>query len=253
MDHAADRGYVYRLSIAQGPEVVTTLPAIVARGEKTSVEIVGWGVKTGADAMESTTLSIAVPKDAGETYRHPFDTPAGKAVANIIVAEESDTIEPTSDEIVKRILTVPTRLTGAFDKLDATLQQPVERFRLTAKKGDSLRFRVVPAVGAPPIDASIAIFDSLGVEIVRNDDMLVGVVDPVLNFTAKVDGDYDVLVLDASGNEPSQALLYRLLVDDLTTAFDFSVTVPEFFNVAIGDQADLVTKTSSVRGKKTSR
>lgn len=244
LDHAGDRGYDYRLSVAQTADVVTSLPAVVGRGAKTQIEIVGWGVKTGAVALESVTETVAVPKNVEKTFRHTFKTPAGPAVAVLAVGESSDTVEPASDDVAARALTVPVRLTGAFDKLDEQLQQPVERYRLTCKKGEAYRLRVLPVAGAPPIDAAIAVVGPDGVEISRNDDMLVGVVEPALDFKPRVDGEHEIVVLNASAAEPSRAVVYRLLVDDATTSFDFDVTVPEFFNVPLGEQADLVVKTS---------
>jgi len=246
LDHAGDRGFVYRLKIDQAPDVVTTLPGVVGRGAKSTVEVVGWGVKTGKPALESVTQIVNVPKTAAETFRHAFDTPAGKAVAVVAVGDASDTVEPASADAAKRKLTVPVRLTGAFDELDPALMQPVERFRLSAQKGDSYRLRVQSVEGAAPIDAALAIVGPDGVEIARNDDMAVGVVDPALDFKPAADGDYEIVVYDASGTPPSRALVYRLLVDDAATAVDFSLTMPEFFNVALGEQADLTIKSLRV-------
>jgi hypothetical protein len=77
-EFGGDRGYVYRLSIARGPKVVATLPLTVQRGFSGNVEVIGWGVVSGALKLESATQPVSVPAAAaGDTFAFGFDTPTG--------------------------------------------------------------------------------------------------------------------------------------------------------------------------------
>jgi hypothetical protein len=251
VDHAGDRGFVYRLAVRQGPDVVAVLPAIVADSQPTQVEVVGWGVKTGVNELESVTQTIDPSKcrlvgrsDVIGSQRAclTFGTPAGLATAIVPVSSAADALEPIGNEPSARLLSIPARITGAFDHLDDRLQMPVERYRLAAKKGEVYRLRAVSVAGTEPIDPAVAVFAADGTEVVRNDDLLVGMLESGVDFRCLADGDYDIVVTDASGKGPSRALTYRLLVDDLADAFDFDINAPDFVNVPLGAQADLVVK-----------
>ncbi|MFN9268666.1 MAG: hypothetical protein ACK5V1_08605, partial [Planctomycetaceae bacterium] len=55
LDYAGDRSYVYRLLLHEGPLVLAAYPAGGRRGESRPIEFVGWGLATGAAALESVT------------------------------------------------------------------------------------------------------------------------------------------------------------------------------------------------------
>jgi hypothetical protein len=244
-DHAGDRGYVYRLTVEQAPEVIAVSPLVVARGKTTPIDVFGRGVATGKDAMETTKQSAAVPADAKDEFRYEFTTPAGKAAVKLAVGDATDALEPTTDDIAKRPLAAGTRMTARFDKLDAELQMPVDRYTLSATKGSVFRIGVEAAKFHSPVDPSIAVVAEDGKELARNDDLL-GTTDAAVDFTAPADGTYTVVVTDFSGTEPSPTHLYRLVVDDAATAFDFTVSVPDKFDIVLGSTADLVVKSSRV-------
>jgi hypothetical protein len=251
VDHAGDRGFVYRLAVRQGPDVVAVLPSVVADVRPTQIEVVGWGVKTGVNEVESVTQTLDPAKcrlvgrsDVVGSQRAclTFGTPAGPATVIVPVSSTADALEPIGNEPSARLLSVPARITGAFEHVDDRLQMPVERYRLAAKKGDVYRLRAVPVAGAEPIDPAVAVFAADGAEVVRNDDLLVGMLESGVDFRCLADGDYDVVVTDASGKAPTRALTYRLLVDNLADALDFDLKVPDVVNVPLGEQADLVVK-----------
>lgn len=239
-DHefAGDRGYVYRLSLTPGPRAVTTIPLVAARGKSTPVTVVGWGVKTGAQQLETAEATIAVPADAGETYRAEVQTPAGPAHVQIAVANATDAVAKPGLK-----LTAPAQLTGTFAELDAASQMPLAKFQIDAVKGDARRLKVEAARFGSPVDPTIAILGPDGVEVIRNDD-LVGSLDAAVDFKAPADGTYDVLVFDYSGAAPSPANVYRLTVEDPAATFDFSITAPDKFEIYLGETADLVVKSA---------
>ncbi len=240
VDFGGDRGYVYRLTIEQGPRCVTTVPRVVARGQSTSVEVLGWGVATGAKKLESVTQAIVVPASAtGAEYTHAFDTPFGRTSVTVLLDDNTDTRESASEELAQRRLTLPTALTGTLDRLDAKSQMPLDRYTFEAKKGDLLRITAEAAQLGTPVDPSIAIVSTEGKELIRNDDLL-NTIDAAVDFTAPEDGVYELIVSDLSGSEPTKAHVYRLLVEDPDTVFDFSIVPPEKFDLQLGGKGDMV-------------
>ncbi|MGC3968295.1 MAG: hypothetical protein QM775_13260 [Pirellulales bacterium] len=255
VDHAGDRGYVYRLNVRQGPEVAAVVPSTISTTGPTTVEFIGWGLKSGACELESVRREIDPAKCESSIrsgrpdrrdLRYEFDTPAGPAVTMVATDEIGDVAEPDERQIAARTLTVPCRITGAFDELDDRLQMSVERYRIAAKKGDVFRIRVRPVGDDWLLDPSVAVVAADGAEVVRNDDLLVGVLESAVDFRCLADGEYDVVLTDASGRAPSRTLLYRLLIDNLTDAVDFDLSVPELFSVPIGGQADFAAKSFRV-------
>ncbi len=246
VDHAGDRGYVYRLTIERAPRVVAYSPLVVARGATTAVEIVGYGIKSGAAQLETVTQSIAVPASAKETHRHEFDTPAGRASITVAVDAAADTLEPTSDDLAQRMLSAPARISGTLDREDPATLMASDRYQITAKKGDALRLVVEADRYNSSVDPSLAVIDADGKEIVRGDDLLTGPLvtstDAAVDFKAPADGVYQVIVTDVSGNTPSRASVYRLTVDNPEQLFDFALTVPERLDIPLGGQVDLIVK-----------
>ena len=237
-EFAGDRGYVYRLSITSGPQLITTSPLVVARGKSTPLTVVGWGVATGAHKIETATTTVAVPANAGETYRAELKTPGGLVTANLAVAEVADAVESKD-----RKLAVPSQTTATFAQLDAATQMPVARFQIDMKKDEVRRLSVEATRFGSTVDPSIAIVAADGTEVIRNDDLL-NTLDAAVDFKAPADGTYDVVVTDYSGEDPSPVNTYRLLVEDPETTFDFAIVAPDKFEIHLGAQADMVVKTS---------
>ncbi len=90
-------------------------------------------MKTGAQLnWKPPTATIAVPADAGETYRAEVQTPAGPTHVQIAVA-----MRPTPSPKPGQKLTAPAQLTGTFAELDAASQMPLAKFQIDAVKGDA--------------------------------------------------------------------------------------------------------------------
>lgn len=239
-DHefAGDRGYVYRLSLTPGPRAVTTIPLVVARGKSTPVTVVGWGVKTGAQQLETVEATISVPADAGETHHAEIKTSAGPTQIEVAVADAADALASKTSK-----LSVPSQLTGVFTELDAASQMPLAKFQIDAVKGELRRLKVEVGRFGSPVDPSIAVFGPDGAEIIRNDD-LAGSLDAAVDFNPPADGTYDVVVIDYSGAAPSPANVYRLTVEDPAATFDFTITAPDKFEIYLGDTTDMIVKSS---------
>lgn len=250
VEFGADRGYVYRLAIRQGPLVVASLPLVVHRGEVRSLAAIGWGLAGGGPRLETVMLSATVPADvAADWFEHPFDTPFGRAVVRVRVADEpsgnaaaaGDLIEPAGTDIAPQQLSVPAVVSGSFDHIDAASGLLTDRYQLTAHKGDSLAIRLEAARFNSPADPSLVILGPDGKELVRNED-LPGTLDAGTVFRVPADGVYDLLVRDVAGTAPSPADVYRLSVQPAADVFDFSLLVPDKLDVPVGGKTDLLVK-----------
>ncbi|MDX1943789.1 MAG: hypothetical protein SFU86_00155 [Pirellulaceae bacterium] len=245
LEFAGDRGYVYRLSINRGPRVLTTLPLVVKRGETVPVEIIGWGVATGALKVETITKPIAVPADnKAETFLAAVDTPAGPASVTLALSDAADQPEPASADLAARQLAAPLAISATFDALDKASNLPLDRYQFSAKKGDALHIRAEAARFGSAVDPSLVIVAvAEGKEIIRNDDLPTSS-DAAVDFKCPADGVYDLLVSDVSGLAPSRASTYRLVVENPAEAFDFMISALDKLDLPLGGTADLVVKTS---------
>lgn len=242
-EFGGDRGFVYRLAIARGPQVAATLPLVVQPGFSGNVEFIGWGLASGKLQLESVSHSVNVPADAkGETFSFAFDTPAGRAAAELTLGEGSDTAEPAAAELAARQLAAPAAIAGVLDTLDPSSKMPVDRYQFIAKKGDSLRLHVA-AGRLSPVDPSLVVVAADGKEVARNDD-LPGDTDAAVDFKAPADGVYDVLISDVSGVTPSRASTYRLVVENPAAVADFSLQLPVGLDVPLAAKANLAVKVS---------
>lgn len=249
VEYGGDRGYVYRLAIRQGPVFVTSLPLVVRRGESRPLQAIGWGLASGAPQLETITVPVTVPPDlAPDWFEQGFDTPAGRAVLRVRVAETSgvttaagEVVEPAAADIAQRPLPVPAIVSGWFDRIDPASGLLTDRFQIAAKKGDSLVVRLEAARFGSPADPALLILSADGKEVVRNED-LPGTLDAAVVFTAPADGTYDILVHDVAGTAPSLDDVYRLTIQPTAEAADFSLQLPDRLDVPVGGKADLTVK-----------
>lgn len=245
VDHAGDRGFVYRLSVVPGPSVVTTIPAVVSRGQTTAVQFIGYGVATGRDELETVTQQVTVPDKSPDIFTDELALPGGKVRLKLPVAEQSDSLEPESQEPAARTLALPIRLTGRLERMDASLGMPVDRYSFAAKKGETWRITLEAARFGSPVDPGFAIVDATGKELLRVDD-LTGSVDAAGDFKVPADGEYQLVLSDLSGLSPSLAHTYRLAIENPEEQFDFTISALEKLDVPLGGTADLIVRTSRV-------
>lgn len=257
VEFGGDRGYVYRLTLRQGPVVVTSLPPVVHRGESRPIQVIGWGLASGKAQLETATLPITVPPDAPAGwpdapcawFEQDFDTPAGPATARIRIAAEpivgpaaaGDVIEPETADLAARQLTAPVCVSGWFDRIDPVSGLLTDRYQLAAKKGDALMIRADAASLGSPADMSLVILATDGKELARSED-LPGSLDAATTFRAPADGLYDLIVRDVAGGAPSPADVYRLSIRPEADAADFTLQVPDRLEVPVGGQAALAVK-----------
>ncbi|QDU27949.1 hypothetical protein ETAA8_30410 [Anatilimnocola aggregata] len=240
-EFAGDRGYVYRLSIRSAPEVITTMPLVLKRGETHAVKVIGWGL-TKPSQLETMSQEIAIGNDPTKTEQVvSIKSPLGSTDAKVYGGDATDLLEPVSNDVAQRSLTIPSAISASFDKIDGVSGMPVDRYRFEGKMGQLIRIIAEVDRFQSTVDPALVILNADGKELLRNDD-LPGSNDALLDFKVATDGIYELVVGDVSGNEPSIASVYRLTVADVETLFDFDLTLPEKLDIPLAGKADLVVK-----------
>jgi hypothetical protein len=193
---------VYRLHISAGPTLSHAMPLGVRRGASTKLQLSGWNFlpstprewEVDGAKLEPVTSEMSVLPSGFET---PLILPVGDGPEFV----ES---EPNNSQTNANKLEIPAAVSGTIGGAD-----DVDSFAFSAREGDLLWLEVQSAYFGFPLDAWLAIEDSSGKELVRNDDGNSS--DPVLewkvpagtNFFASVGG-----LLHRGGPES----LYRLSI-----------------------------------------
>lgn len=240
IEFAGDRGYVYRLTIRTTPEVVATLPLVVKRGERHALKLIGWGLTKSA-TLEAISQEVTLAGTPGEEQTLPIETALGKTIAKVFTGDATDTLEPAGEDMAQRQLTIPAAVSATFDKIDAVDGLPVDRYRFSAKKGQTIRIVAEVDRFQSPVDPALIITSSAGKELLRNDDAP-GVSDALVEFKAPEDGDYDLAVQDVSGLAPTLASVYRLTLEDTAKLADFTLQFPEKLDLPLGGKGDIAIK-----------
>jgi len=238
IDFGGDRAYVYRMTIAQAPRVVGTIPAAGKRGETREVEFVGYGVATGAARLESVKRPVTFPNDpVASTFSYRLETPFGAAApVPLLLSDLPELVGPPGGSGLT--LTAPTAVTGVLDRPD-----PEDRYSCIWKKGEIWSIAAEARRIHSPLDVSIAVIGPDGKEIVRNDDLL-ETTDAALEFTVPADGTYQIAVSDTAGKNGLRSSIYRLVVQHPVPDYELHA-VAQHFGVPIGGRFDL--KVSAIR------
>lgn len=246
VDFRGDFSSVYNLCITEGPRVVATNPAKGHAGQTQSVDVIGFGVATGAATLETVTRQITFPDDdrTGQIlYR--LETEFGSArpyrigVSRIPEKTESS-LGPESSLNTGREIAVPSAVTGVM-----TRRYAEAAYRVAGIAGDVWLIRGTAESTHAPLDIGIAVVDAAGVERARADDSAGGT-DAELWFTVPENGEYKIVVSDSSAAGATPASIYRLSVERAVPGF--TLAAPEVVNVPIGGKANLAITVNRIAG-----
>ncbi len=234
VDFRGHRSFVYRVRVTPGPRVCVAVPASGRRGETRDVELVGYGVATGAARLESVTRCVTFPTAEASSIRYRLQTPHGDAASfELGVSELLETVEDEGGGDEARRLQVPGAVTGRLGGGD-------DRWIFEAGKGDVLGVELEARAIGSPLDVTLGIVDAAsGKELAKNDDAK-GSTDAALDFTAPEAGSYEIVVGDVSGLTGSPRSIYRLVVRRVTS--DIELTMPQQLTLAHGGKVELVVK-----------
>lgn len=236
LDFRGDRAFVYRLSLSRGRHIDTAFPAAGPRGQMRQVEFTGTGLATGSLKQESVVRQVAFPADPqAKSFVYHLETPHGATTFEMPLADVEETLAPVPFPASGHRLNGPTTITGILDT-------PAEHIYLLAgKKGDGYRISVEAQKLHSTVDAMLTVLGAEDKELARGDDLLDST-DAAVEFTMPAEGEYRIAVGDVSGRAPSRASIYRLVVEPLSDAADFSVEIGDRLDVYIGGKADLPVK-----------
>lgn len=201
LDFRGDRAFVYRLALSVGHRIVAAVPAAVRRGRTQEVELLGYGVSTGAARLERVRRQVAAPAEAGERIDYRLETPWGTSPAfSLPVSDIPEHAAPAAGEPI--LLPLPGAVSGILGR-----QGEVRRFLLEGKKGDAWTLTADARRLGSPLDVAVALIGPDGKDVARGDD-LPGTTDAALAATLPADGRYQVVVSGLSGHGP--ASVFRL-------------------------------------------
>lgn len=246
LDFGGDRSFVYRLAIVPGARVTAAIPAAGRRGEKGSLELIGYGLATGEAKLESVTKEFSFPADPGlDHFAIDFETPCGLAEPFLLPLSDAIQIaashgkaasDPASGAAaalpgVIELPAIPVGVTANFLTPDAE-----HHYRFTGKKGDRLAIRVLAQRIGSPLDPAVAVLDAKGQEKAQADDSP-GSTDPELIFELPEDGTYTLVVTDATTKGGRADAIYQLAIAPDQPGF--ALRAAEQLNLAIGGKVSI--------------
>jgi hypothetical protein len=240
VDFRGDFSSVYNLCITEGPRVVTTIPAKGQAGQTQSVDVIGFGVATGAANLETVTRQITFLDDdsTGQIFYRletEFGTARPYGIGVSRIPERTESSLNTGREIA-----VPSAVTGVM-----TRRYDEEAYRVAGNAGDVWLIRGTAESTDAPLDIAIAVVDAAGGERARADDSAGGT-DAELWFTVPETGQYSVVVSDSSAAGATPASTYRLSVEKASPGF--TLAAPEVVDVPIGGKANLAIAVNRIAG-----
>lgn len=240
-DFRGNRKFVYRLSITDAPRVVAAIPAAGQRGKTRSVKFVGYGIATGTAKLQSVTRNISFPSDKSiKSFPYQLKTPHGICPAFSLLV--SDLPESVETEKTTQKLTLPAAVTGVLNERFGN-----DVFQVIGKKGDLWSIHLVADKIASPLDVELAVRDSSGKELLRNDDKPDST-DVTLHFLVPADGSYQLVVSDISGQSGQKSAVYRMTIKSVHPSFTLSV--PELLNAPLRKKTKLPIKVKRIGGFK---
>ncbi len=178
---AGGKDPVYRLNLTTGPFVRASIPAGITRGQKATLQLLGWNLESDRMEVDATTAAAAVD--------HLFvPTPGPESRLRVELGEGPALIEGA--DATRATLLPPFAING---KIAAPNEE--DRYRFTAKKAQRCSLAVRAGAIGSPLDAVLRIEDAAGKQLVTAEDPA-GAGNPKLEWTAPADGTYTAVITD---------------------------------------------------------
>lgn len=239
LDFAGDRSYVYRLRIQSGPQVLAAYPSAGKRGERQTVEFVGWGVATGSADLESVTREVSFPAGVNkDSFAYVLETPWGRSPPYEFLLSDLNELVG-----LKEIADLPAAVTG---NLQDRFQ--LDSYAVRMQQGDVWEVAARSRTHGHALDLDLTVTGPDGAELAVVDDVP-GSTDPELTFSAPADGVYRFELSDRSAHSGNRAAAYRISFERPRETF--SVTTPESLSLPLGTTTKLpvtVTRRGGFQG-----
>jgi hypothetical protein len=179
--------FLYRLTLATGGVVDHVSPMAISTSGPSEVEVYGWNIPEAA-----RRLPIEPPVDGESTIRLAHPSLASEAEVRVVPVPSTLEAEP-NDFAHPQPISWPVAVSGRIDP-----PRDVDAYAFTARKGQTLVFRVESRSLGQPLDAVLRISDASGGPVVEVDDVRRGY-DPEVRFNVPADGTYRATVRDLNG------------------------------------------------------
>jgi hypothetical protein len=202
---------IYRLSLTTGPFIRATSPAGMQRGQKKSVQLLGWNLPTNptqeidATKIRSSQDHLFIPTQDGET-RFRID-----------IGEGPELMEDQAKSTLSPPFAINARISAANEE---------DRYEFAAKKDQKLTIALRAGTLGSPLDALLRLEDSTGKELLRSDDT-VGDDDIKIDWNPPADGTYRAIVSDMK-RQGGKDHLYRVSAQKPSPAISATVSAQEF-------------------------
>jgi hypothetical protein len=200
---------VYRLHVSRGPQVRYTLPLGLQRTASMKLRAFGWNL----GAVSGSELDVDGLSYSADASQVVWRSPKFENALTLPLGDGPELVEPGLGVGIKDLpaLTAPFAVSACIGKSGEE-----DRFRFSASKDEKLLLEIQSASLGFPLDAWLAIQNSAGKELVRNDDGPSA--DPALEWTAPETATY-VAVVGNVLHRGGPDHLYRLSVQPARPAF----------------------------------
>jgi hypothetical protein len=198
MAHAGMPQFVYRLTLAPVPLVLSAYPAGGRRGTTVATRMQGPGLGEGAraDARLDGPGSVMAARLASGSTPYPLQVSDWP--------EEMEQ-EPNDSAATATPAAVPAVLNGRLQKPGDT-----DLYRVSLHKGEAWRFETwVERLGSAT-DTSLAVLTAAGQTVASSDAGAPGSRDPRVFFTPPADGEYLLQIRETAMSRLGERLVYRL-------------------------------------------
>lgn len=227
--------FVYRLTLAASPLVLSAYPAGGKRGTSATVALYGAGLPPAATAN-------ARFDQPGATL--PARLGSGSTAYPLRVSDLPEVLEQEPNESAANATpaSLPAVLNGRFLK-----PGDVDTYRVSLHKGEAWRFEAwIERLGSPT-DAAISLLNAAGQTLSTAAAGAPGARDPRLSFTAPADGEYLLQIRETAMSRLGERLVYRL--EAVPQAPDFQLELSaELLDLQPGAAGDVEVKLQRLGG-----
>ncbi len=178
---------VYRLHLSKGAVTTQVFPPVVATSGTTKVERVGSGI----DPKKAEVTVNAVRPSLTERVAEIRVADALLPI-QVLTAAKAATVEKEPNETKEQA--TPIQVGVVAGRIQT--KEDRDRYAITLKKGEAMQARVWSKALGLPLDAQLTVEGPDGKKIATSDDQSERVPDPLVVWTAAVDGVYQIVVSD---------------------------------------------------------
>ncbi len=210
INYYGDEHAIYRLLLTTGPVIDHIVPLVRQPGAVTAH---GWNLTAPQVTLIAEGTWLGLDPTSG-SIPIPGFAPAQLPLVNGPVHVEDETVDSAP-------MPVPSSVTGSIGQPD-----DVDRYRITATKGQNIRFRIDARSLGSSLDAILRLRNSEGAELKEQDDVEESP-DPHFTHAIPADGDYVIEVTDRFRSGSSRHF-YALTTQIETAEFDLGVSANRF-------------------------